>query len=111
MRVATATVGFRRVVSVAGEIDMATVPTFRQAVDAVLLSSQRDIWIDVSGDSFKDSTGLRVLLHARRMLDRDQRQLAVIAPDDGPVVRLLERAGAAPLLPVFPDRPSAHRNS
>jgi anti-sigma B factor antagonist len=108
--VATATVGFRRVVSVAGDIDAATGATLREAVEAVLLSSERDIWIDLSGVDAIDSTGLDVLLHARRMLDRDQRQFAVIAPD-GPVLRTLRRAGVEQLVPVFPDLASAHRLS
>jgi anti-sigma B factor antagonist len=95
---------------VTGEVDVATVPTLREAVDAVLLSSERDIWIDLSQVGFIDSAGLHVLLHARRMLDRDQRHLAIIAPD-GPVLRTLRLAGVERLLPVFPDRAGAHRLS
>jgi anti-anti-sigma factor len=108
--VATATVGFRRVVSVAGDVDAATVPTLREAVEAVLLSSERDIWIDLSEVGGIDSAGLDVLLHARRMLDRDQRRFAVIAPD-GPVLRTLRHAGVERLVAVFPDLAGAHRLS
>jgi anti-anti-sigma factor len=110
LRVTTTSVGFRCVVSVAGEIDMATVATLREAVDAVLLSSERDIWIDLTQVGFIDSTGLHVLVHAHRMLDRDQRRLAVIAPD-GPVLRTLGFAGLDAFLRIFPDRSSAHRLS
>jgi hypothetical protein len=50
--------------------------------------------------------GADVLRHARCMLDRDDRRLAVIAPD-GPVVRTLGLAGIDRVITVVADRPCA----
>jgi anti-sigma B factor antagonist len=103
-------VGLRRVVSVAGEVDMATAPHLRVALDEALSACERDIWIDLSGLRFMDSTGLHELLKVRERLAADGRRLALIAPA-GPVRRMLELSGASRLFVLFPDRPTAHRLS
>jgi anti-anti-sigma factor len=108
--VASATVGFRCVVSVVGDIDVASVGTLQEALDAVLLSCERDIWFDLSETTLLATCGLEALLDAARRLDRDHRRLSVIAPP-GPALRTLRQAGADRGLAVFPDRASAHRLS
>jgi len=55
---------------------------------------------------FVDSAGLSVLLRARAMLGREDRQLAVVCPP-GPVRRLFEVAGIADLLILFGSREDA----
>lgn len=103
----SASVGFRRVVSVAGDVDLATAATLQEAVDAVLHSCERDIWIDLTDVRFIDSSGLHVLIHANRMLRLDHRRLAIIAPP-GPARRVLELTQLDGLLPLFADRAGAH---
>jgi anti-sigma B factor antagonist len=69
--------------AVRGEVDLAVVAT-RSSVGAFVL--------DLCDVEFLDSTGLRVLLHARALLARDERALAVVCPP-GNVRRLLEVVG------------------
>jgi anti-sigma B factor antagonist len=109
-RVRTTTVGYRTVVRVDGELDIGTSDTLLGALSAVLLSSERDIWIDLGGTTFIDSSGLHVLLDTRRELDRDHRRLAVVCPP-GPVRRTFELCGLDAAIEIFPDRSTAHRMS
>jgi anti-sigma B factor antagonist len=104
----TEAIGYRRVLSLRGEVDVATVASLQAAVDTVLHSAERDIWIDLSGLTFMDSSGLGVLLEARDALHRDRRALSIIAPS-GPVRRTIEAAGLATALALFETRRDAHR--
>jgi anti-anti-sigma factor len=52
----------RTVLAVRGELDLATVPALREAVDDVLPASPPRLHLDLSGVSFIDSTGCRELL-------------------------------------------------
>jgi anti-anti-sigma factor len=108
LRVNVATIGYRRVLTVSGEIDIASEGVLREALDAVLHSTERDIWIDLTPTTFIDGSGVKLLLGADRQLDRDHRHLTVIA-SRGPVLRAFAHAGVAGLLPVVPDRAAAQR--
>jgi anti-anti-sigma factor len=103
-------VGLRRLLDVAGELDLATAPSLTAALQAALASGAREIWIDLSGVTFMDSSGLHALLAVRDRLHHDGRRLAVIAPS-GPVRRLLELTGVDRILAVFADRSSAHQHN
>jgi anti-sigma B factor antagonist len=79
-----------RVVSLRGELDVATVPQFRQALAAVTDdASVNCVCVDLIEVTFIDSTGLMTLLNAlRRMVRRDGR--LVIACNNPTVLRLFE---------------------
>jgi anti-anti-sigma factor len=57
--------GLSLVVFVAGEIDMATAPQLESCLND---HADRDVTVDLSGVTFVDSTGLAVLVTARRVL-------------------------------------------
>lgn len=80
------------VLSVAGEIDMATAPVLRDGVDAVLRPAVDTAVVDLSGVSFLASAGLTVLLDARRAAGLRQIGLRLVATQR-PVLRALEVAG------------------
>ncbi len=107
LRISELRVGRRSVLAVSGEIDIATVDVLRVAVERVLASPAADVWIDLSEVGFMDSTGIKVLLHARSELSRAPRHFAVICPP-GPVRRVLRIAGVEPALAIHADRASAH---
>jgi anti-sigma B factor antagonist len=48
--------------TVVGELDIATVPELERAARALLGSSLQELLIDISGVSFIDSSGLRLLI-------------------------------------------------
>jgi anti-anti-sigma factor len=96
--------------SVSGEIDLATAPQLTDAVDAALGNGARELWIDLTDTAFMDSSGLHALLAARRRAHELNRRLAVICPG-GPVRRLFDVAGVADKLPVYADRAAAHRGA
>jgi anti-sigma B factor antagonist len=106
-RVTRADVGRRAVLSVSGEIDMASAPLLAAAVDGVLSDGALELWIDLSSTGFMDSSGLHVLVDARRRLRALNRRFAVICPRGG-VRRLFEIAGMIDFLPVYDDRSAAN---
>jgi anti-anti-sigma factor len=103
------TIGYATVLTASGEIDITTAPNLRSALDAVLLSAERDVWIDLTDITFMDSTGAHVVLEANAALERDHRRLSIIAPP-GPARRTIEAAGLADALPLFNTRSDAHHH-
>lgn len=79
------------VVSVTGEVDLATAPSLRRAFEDAGDSSDA-VLADLSGVSFMDSTGLRVLIAAHQGLEAAGGKFAVV-PGDGAVARLLDITG------------------
>jgi anti-sigma B factor antagonist len=100
-------VGRRTVLSVAGEIDLASAPLVADAVDEALKGGALELWLDLSSTEFMDSTGLHLLMETQTRLDSLSRRLALICPR-GPVRRVLELAGMAERLPLYDDRAAAH---
>ena len=103
-------VGHRTVLAVTGEVDLATAPELRSAVDTALASGAQELWLDLSATAFMDSSGLHVLLDAHRRMRRLRRRLAIVCPG-GPVRRLFEIAGVADALPLYEDRATAQRDA
>ena len=100
-------VGHRAVLTLSGELDIATAETVQLAVDRVVEAGAAEIWIDFSRVAFMDSTGLRVLLTAHRQLRTRSRSLAIVCPP-GPVRRVFTLAGLDQALAIYPDRAAAH---
>jgi anti-sigma B factor antagonist len=91
--------GRRHVVAVSGEIDLATSPKLRSALDDALDSRVRELLVDLGATTFMDSSGIHVLfaIHAEA-LALDCRMTIVCPP--GPVRRLLEVTGYGERLPI-----------
>ena len=66
------------VVSVAGELDLATAPAFERTLLDVTESGTAEVIVDLTGCSFLDSTGLRALVAARERLECSDRSLALV---------------------------------
>jgi anti-anti-sigma factor len=66
----------RHHIALEGELDLATAPAFEQAL-ARGLESRADITVDLSGCSFIDARGIRVLANSARSLDAERRKLTV----------------------------------
>ncbi|HEY1359351.1 MAG TPA: STAS domain-containing protein [Thermoleophilaceae bacterium] len=72
-----------------GELDAASAPALRERLAEVATRGKGPLVIDLSALEFIDSTGLSVLLNAKRRLTRRGRGLALVCPP-GHVRRILE---------------------
>jgi anti-anti-sigma factor len=102
------TVGYRTVVNVEGDVDIATVRSLGEVLDGHVAAGVWELWVDLSLVTFMDSHGLGALLRTQSALEEQERRLTVICPA-GPVRRILDVSGADAILDVFPDRTSAQR--
>lgn len=87
-----------------GEIDAHTAARLRGALIPTLDSG--DLRVDLSGVTFIDSSGLRVVLEAHQRFHGDGCRLVLVAPSK-PVARLIEVAGLVSHLHVEPPLDSA----
>lgn len=86
------------VVTVSGEIDLASAPRVESRV-AELMSSGVKLVVDLGSVTFIDSTGLRVLISSHREVESHGGSFAVIA-GHGPVARLLDLTGVDQQMPI-----------
>jgi len=78
---------------VEGDVDIATVPRLRDALEQALASSPACVLIDLSGVEFVDSSGLRFLLRANQRAQRSGWSLTVRRPAE-PAMKAFEFTGA-----------------
>jgi anti-anti-sigma factor len=93
-------------VAVRGEVDVSTGPRLEASLDDAIRDSVGAFIIDLSDLDFIDSTGIHVLMRARGLLGREDRQLAVVCPY-GPVRRVFELSGTSELFALYPTREEA----
>jgi anti-sigma B factor antagonist len=93
-------------VAARGEVDVATAPALTRRLDAAIGAGAGAFVVDLCDVEFIDSSGLSVLMWARELLDRDERELAIVCPP-GPVRRLFDVAGVADVLTLYPSREAA----
>jgi anti-sigma B factor antagonist len=79
-----------------GELDLATVETLRTALDAVTTAER--LVLDLRGVSYMDSTGLNLLVALNKRAQRDEFQLALVAPA-APANRAIQVSGLDRALP------------
>ena len=93
-------------IAVRGAIDLDAVPFLEAALDAVIRDTAGAFVLDLCELEFLDSSGLRVMLRARALLAREDRELAIVCPP-GSVRRLFALAGIADLLFLYASRDEA----
>jgi anti-anti-sigma factor len=96
-------------VAVRGEVDMANATELQAALDAALADGAGVFVVDLTEVAFLDSSGINVLLRARALLGRAERELVLICPA-GSVLRVLEIVRLVDLIPTFPTREGAARH-
>lgn len=82
---------------VVGELDLATCPAVEEAIAPVASSSR--VIVDLTGCTFLDSSGLRILMRARREVGEGEGVLELVAADPT-IVRVLEIANVDSVLTV-----------
>jgi anti-sigma B factor antagonist len=100
------------VLRVVGELDLMTSPTLRQRVHEVVAQGHHSLVVDLSGVYFCDSSGVGVLIAARRLIRSCQGRLRIVLPADSDsgaahVNRVLGALGVRRLFTVHPDVASA----
>lgn len=100
------------VLQVSGELDLMTSPVLRQRVHDAVAEGHHSLILDLSEVFFCDSSGVGVLVAARRLIRSCQGRLRLILPDRGAddgshVNRVLGALGVRRLFDVRPDVDSA----
>jgi anti-anti-sigma factor len=72
------------VVTVSGEMDLISSPAVRQKVHDAVAEGRRSVVLDLAGVRFCDSSGVGVLIGARRLMRSCDGRLRIVLPDDGP---------------------------
>jgi anti-sigma B factor antagonist len=94
------------VLSVEGEVDVATAPRLLSALNDAVAEAVRSVIIDLTSVGFMDSTGLALLINAHRRLTARRKGFAVVCPA-GPLRRVFELTDMVDTLHVCPDRETA----
>jgi anti-sigma B factor antagonist len=95
--------GDRQVIRVFGELDLATADGVEQELRRVEATHAAEILLDLSGLTFMDSTGARLVLQANARSRADSCRLTLLR---GPraVQRVFELCGVAEMLPFVDQR-------
>lgn len=84
LRVTEGQQGGWAVVRVSGEMDLATSPALRQQVHDAVADGRHSLVLDLSQVLFCDSSGVGVLIAARRLMRSCRGELRLILPAKGP---------------------------
>jgi anti-sigma B factor antagonist len=105
-KVETESDGELHTVSVHGELDQGTAPQLRGVLGSAIGDASASVLVDLSECDFIDSTGLSLLVEAKRRLGDEQRGFGVCCPD-ADVRRLLELTGIDEAVGLFDTRDEA----
>lgn len=98
------------VVSVTGEIDLATAPVLEEALLGVADGTPGAVIVDLTRCDFIDLRGLRVLLAARERLERSDRPLALVAGNPS-LLRVFKITRVDDLFEIYPSLAAATKDS
>jgi anti-sigma B factor antagonist len=93
-------------VLVRGDVDVHTAPKLTAALDAAMREGRGAFVVDLCDVAFLDSSGVSVLVRARAVLGRKDRDLVIVCPP-GSARRIFEAAGVDDLLALFDSRDQA----
>ena len=94
-------------IALRGEIDLANVATVEAELLGAISNQLVDVVVDLSGVSYIDSAGLRVLFVLGARLETLQIGLHLVAPPDSAVRKLLDLSGIDRIASIGPASPHA----
>ncbi|WP_326841098.1 STAS domain-containing protein [Streptomyces sp. NBC_01558] len=90
------------VLEIVGELDYASAPDLRQALDTLILTDGQLLVLDLASLEYCDSSGLSALLAARNLATEHGARIALAAvPAD--TARILSLTGLDQVFPMHPD--------
>ena len=89
-----------------GELDLHTAPLLTDTLDDIVRVTEGALVIDLGDVDFLDSSTIAVLMHARALLAREDRDLVLVCPH-GPIRRVFELTGVSDLFALFGSREAA----
>ena len=89
------------VVSVLGEVDLATAPAFARTLLDAAEDGRGEVIVDLTGCSFLDSRGLSALLATRGRLEHSNRRLALVLSNPS-VMRVFQLTQCDELFEIHP---------
>ncbi|WP_103350767.1 STAS domain-containing protein [Amycolatopsis sp. CA-128772] len=89
------------VVTVAGDLDVATAPRLRAAADAAAPAAGQLLVVDLGGVTFCDSSGISALIAARNVAEAAGAGVALAAVPDR-LARTFALIGLADFFPTYP---------
>ncbi|MET8503328.1 STAS domain-containing protein [Streptomyces sp. NPDC004787] len=100
------------VLRIGGELDLVTSPVIRRRLHEAVAGGRHDVVLDLSAVRFCDSSGVGVLVAARRLMRSCGGRLRLILPargaeDGAHVNRVLAALGVRRLFEVYADVPAA----
>ncbi len=96
----------RSVVTVAGEIDVATAPALRERLDEVQATEPAVLIVDLLGVTFIDSTALGVLIGARKQCVAAGGSMRLVIAEPR-ILKIFEITGLTELFPIRSTRDEA----
>lgn len=82
------------VVTVTGELDIATAPQLMKALDEAAADGRTDIVVSLLGTRFIDSTGLTTLFRVHKTFEEGDRTFVLVCgPDNVEVLRVMDLMG------------------
>lgn len=96
------------VLHVAGEIDIYTAPSFKEAINELISAGHNHILIDMTEVAFMDSSGFGTLLSASKPLRPIGGSLSLVGCNEA-ITRMLEITRLNTLVPVYNNRDEAIR--
>jgi anti-sigma B factor antagonist len=91
--------GERSTLAVDGELDLSSVPVLAQHINDQIGGERKALTLDLSGVTFMDSSGLRLLIELNERAERDAWSLSFIAPKHEAANLVLRMTGADSALP------------
>lgn len=97
------------IVSVSGELDIATYPDVEAAIRESFPSDATALVLDLTGVSFLDSSGVQMLFRLYYSLAHSRREMAIVLAIDARPRRAIEICDSVGLLRLCPTREDALR--
>jgi anti-anti-sigma factor len=94
------------VVTVGGEVDVATAPRLRAEIDALALGRGQLLVVDLAGVTFCDSSGISALIAARNLAEQAGAGIALAAVPDR-LGRTFALIGLGDFFPTYPSAEEA----